>query len=619
MNGRPSRVVWQRVGGWCEPTDECEGSAREQSVMNRTGSARYSGLEWMLASEPGGNVGSSISPRMWGGIFLFQRTVETNFAKTYHIIEKERMNMKILVCDGVSPKGIAILEQEFEVEARKKISAEELLAEIPAYDGLIVRSASKVTAEVLEAATNLKVIGRAGVGVDNIDVEAATKKGVIVLNAPEGNTIAATEHSVAMMLAVARNIPQAHASLKKKEWRRSDFVGVELRGKTLGILGLGRIGSGVAKRALAMEMNIIGYDPYINEEHAKNLGIRLGTVDEILEKADFITLHLPKTPQTKGMIGADAIAKMKDGVRIVNCARGGIIDEAALAEALKSGKVAGAAIDVFESEPVNMDNPLLECDNIVVTPHLGASTKEAQIGVAVDVAYGVVAALKGEPVMTAVNMAHVAPHVMKYIQPFFSLAERMGCTAVNLADGPIQSVEVEYTGDITKYDTKMVTTAILKGLLNPILNEAVNYVNAPGLAAQRNIKVKEVKLNESKHFANLITVQVVSQNGSHTIQGTLFGEEERIVSIDGYRVDVDPHARLLICPHINKPGVIGTVGTLMGSHGINISGMQVSRTNIQGTNIMVLTVDNDVPEDVMEEVKQIDGIFGAKLVNFHEL
>lgn len=527
--------------------------------------------------------------------------------------------MKVLVCDGVSPKGIAILEKDFEVEARKKISAEELLAEIPNYDGLIVRSASKVTAEVIEAAANLKVIGRAGVGVDNIDVEAATKKGIIVLNAPEGNTIAATEHSVAMMLAMARNIPQAHASLKNREWRRSDFVGVELRGKTLGIFGMGRIGSGVAKRALAMEMNVIGYDPYLNEERAKHLGVEIGTVDEILEKADFITLHMPKTPQTKGMIGAEAIAKMKDGVRIVNCARGGIIDEAALAEALKSGKVAGAAIDVFESEPVNMDNPLLDCDNIVVTPHLGASTKEAQIGVAVDVAHGVAAALKGEPVMTAVNMAHVAPHVMKHIRPFFSLAERMGCTAVNLAEGAIKSIEVEYTGEITQYDTKMITTAAIKGMLNPILNEDVNYVNAPGMAAQRNIKVKEVKLNETRSFANLITLKVVSEKGAHTIQGTLFGDEERLVSIDGQRVDIDPHARLLICPHINKPGVIGTVGMLLGNKGINISGMQVSKTEDRGTNIMVLTVDNDVPQEVMDEVTAIDGIFGAKLVNFHAL
>ena len=528
--------------------------------------------------------------------------------------------MKVLVCDGVSPKGIAILEQDFEVEARKKISAEELLAEIPNYDGLIVRSASKVTAEVIEAAKNLKVIGRAGVGVDNIDVEAATKKGIIVLNAPEGNTIAATEHSVAMMLAMARNIPQAHASLKgDREWRRSDFVGVELRGKTLGVFGMGRIGSGVAKRALAMEMNVIGYDPYLNEERAKQLGIEIGTVEEIYEKADFITLHMPKTPQTKGMIGAEAIAKMKDGVRIVNCARGGIIDEAALAEALKSGKVAGAAIDVFDGEPVNMDNPLLDCDNIVVTPHLGASTKEAQVGVAVDVAYGVVAALKGEPVMTAVNMAHVAPHVMKQIRPFFSLAERMGCTAVNLADGAIKNVEVEYTGELTQYDTKMLTTAAIKGMLNPILNEDVNYVNAPGMAAQRNIKIKEVKLNETRSFANLITLKVVAEKGVHTIQGTLFGDEERLVSIDGQRVDVDPHARLLICPHINKPGVIGTIGTLLGSNGINISGMQVSKTEDQGTNIMVLTVDNDVPPALMEQVMAIDGIFGAKLVNVHAL
>ena len=312
--------------------------------------------------------------------------------------------MKVLVCDGVSPKGIAILEKDFEVEARKKISAEELLAEIPNYDGLIVRSASKVTAEVIEAAKNLKVIGRAGVGVDNIDVEAATKKGIIVLNAPEGNTIAATEHSVAMMLAMARNIPQAHKSLKcDREWRRSDFVGVELRGKTLGIFGMGRIGSGVAKRALAMEMDVIGYDPYLNEERAKQLGIEIGTVDEIYEKAYFITLHMPKTPQTKGMIGAEAIAKMKDGAILLNTARGQLVIEGDLAAALAAGKLRGAAVDVVTKEPMEATNPLLNAPNCIITPHMAWSPVESRQRIMDCTVNSIQAYMDGNPVNT-VNM-----------------------------------------------------------------------------------------------------------------------------------------------------------------------------------------------------------------------
>lgn len=527
--------------------------------------------------------------------------------------------MKILVCDGVSEQGVEILSKEFTVDVKKKLAPEELLAIIPEYDALVVRSETKVTKAVLQVAEKLKAIGRAGVGVDNIDVEAATQKGVVVLNAPEGNTIAATEHTVAMMLSLARNIPDAHASMKNREWKRSKYMGVEMRGKTLGVIGLGRIGSGVAKRAIAMEMKVIGYDPYINAEHAKNLGIELAEVAEIFAQADFITFHMPLTPQTKYMVNKEAFAKMKPGVRLINCARGGIIDELALAEALQSGIVAGAAIDVFEKEPIDPENPLLGLDNIVLTPHLGASTAEAQVGVAVDVAYGIIAALRGEPVTTAVNMAPVAPHVLKLIKPYFNLAERMGCTAVNLADGPITSIDVEYNGEITEVDTKMLTTAVLKGILNPILQEAVNYVNAPGLAKVRNIKVKEVKNKESANFANLLTVRIATAKGQHLVQGTLFGEEERIVTIDGHRVDVDPRARILICPHTNRPGIIGKVGTMMGEYGINISGMQVGKTDISGTNIMVLAIDNDIPADVLEKVTAIDGIYGAKLINFNAI
>lgn len=525
--------------------------------------------------------------------------------------------MKILVSDPVSAQGIEILQKEFQVDVKTKLSPEELIAIIPGYDALVVRSETKVTKAVIEAAVKLKAIGRAGVGVDNIDVEAATKKGIIVMNAPEGNTIAATEHTIAMMMALTRNIPQAYASMKRGEWQRGKFTGVEVRGKTLGVIGLGRIGTGVAKRAIAMEMKILAYDPFISAERAKALGIELGELDEVFANADFITLHLPLTSETKNLINKTAFDKMKNGVRLVNCARGGVINEADLAAAIEAGKVAGAAIDVFEKEPVDPENPLLKLDKVVVTPHLGASTAEAQVGVAVDVAHGIIAALKGEPVATAVNMAPIPADVLERIKPFFTLGEKMGCLAVAIADGRINSIQVEYNGEITEVDTKMLTTAVVKGVLNPILQETVNYVNTPGIAKTRGIAVREVKIKQTADFADLITVRINSDKGYHTVGGTLFGQEGRIVSIDGHRVDVDPNGWLMLSPHINRPGIIGKVGTLLGQEGINIASMQVGKTTTEGTNIMALGVDSDIPVDVLAKIKAVDGIFGAKLVNFN--
>ncbi|VBB09842.1 d-isomer specific 2-hydroxyacid dehydrogenases signature 3 [Lucifera butyrica] len=526
--------------------------------------------------------------------------------------------MKVLVSDPVSQAGVDILRQEFTVDVRAKLSAEELLRVIPDYDALVVRSETKVTKAVIEAAVNLKIIGRAGVGVDNIDVEAATQKGIIVVNAPEGNTVAATEHTMAMMLALARNVPQAHASMKQKEWQRGKFIGVEMRGKVLGILGLGRIGTGVAKRALAMEMDVIAYDPFIGTGHAKALGIELAETEEIFSKADFITLHLPLTPETRNLINRDTFARMKKGVRIINCARGGIINEADLTEAIKAGIVAGAAIDVFGKEPVEPDNPLLTVDRVVLTPHLGASTAEAQVGVAVDVARGIAAALRGEPVATAVNMAPVAPHVLEVIKPYLNLAEKMGCLGIHLTDGRINTVDLEYNGEIADVDTKMLTTAVVKGILNPILQETVNYVNAPAIAKARGIRVKEVKSKETVHFANLITVRIMTDKNEHVVAGTLFGKQEgRIVMIDGYRVDVAPRDWLLIGPHIDRPGMIGKVGTILGDYNINIASMQVGRTEEAGTNIMVMAAESDIPTPVMLKIKAVDGILGAKLVNFN--
>lgn len=525
--------------------------------------------------------------------------------------------MRILVSDPVSVQGVELLQQKYEVDVKTGLPIEELIRIIPEYDALVVRSETKVTKAVLDAAVKLKVIGRAGVGVDNIDVPEATKKGVIVLNAPEGNTVAATEHTVAMMLALARNIPQAHASLKNGQWLRSKMMGVEMRGKTLGILGLGRIGSGVAKRAQAMEMNIVAYDPFISADQAKAMGIKLVELAEIFPVADFITLHLPKTAETKNLLNKETFAKMKPGVRIINCARGGVVNEIDLAEAVEQGIVAGAAIDVFEKEPVDFDNPLLKLDQVIVTPHLGASTAEAQVGVAVDVAESIIAVLKGEPISTAVNMAPMQPDVLEVIRPYFELAEKMGCLAINLAEGRINAIDVEYNGEISGVDIKMLTTAVIKGLLNSILTEHVNYVNAPGIAKSRGIKIREVKSKDTANFANLITVSVHTDKKSHTVAGTLFGSTEgRIVMIDGYRVDVEPKRWIIVGPHINRPGIIGTVGMVLGNAGINIDSMQVGRTESAGTNIMVMGVDSDIPADVMLKFNAVDGILGAKLVNF---
>ncbi len=527
--------------------------------------------------------------------------------------------MKVLAADGISPKGIELLQKDFQVDVRDKISHEELLDVISEYDALLIRSASKVTADVIEKAANLKIIGRAGVGVDNIDIPAATARGIIVINSPGGNTIAATEHTMAMMLSMSRNIPIANETMQKGEWNRKKYVGVELKGKTLGVIGMGRIGSGVAKRCMAFDMDVIAYDPYINEERAKAMGVKVGTLDDVITQADFITVHMPLTPDTKGMISMEQMKKMKKGVRLVNCARGGIIDEADLAQAVKDGIVAGAAIDVFTSEPIPADHPLLNVPGIVVTPHLGASTVEAQIGVSVDVAEGVKAALNGEPVATAVNMAPVSPQVMKVISPYFTLVERLGCTARSLAEGAIKSVEVLYNGEITKVNTGMLTTGVLKGMLNPIMETEVNYVNAPSIAKERNIKVTESKEEAVDNFATLITVKARFADKEVSVTGTLFGDEGRIIRINKFRVDVDPHARILICPHINRPGVIGTVGSIMGEANINISGMQVGKADVEGTNLMVLTIDNDIPADILAEVKGVDGIFDAKLVNFYAI
>ncbi len=522
--------------------------------------------------------------------------------------------MKVLVSDSIAEEGIRILKREAEVDVLTKLSKEELIKVIKNYDALVVRSATQVTREVIEAGDRLKVIGRAGVGVDNIDVDAATEKGIIVLNAPEGNTIAAAEHTIGMILALARNIPQANASLKAKKWEKSKFLGVEIYDKVLGIIGLGRIGSEVAKRCQAFGMRILAYDPYISEEKAKALGVKLTTLDEILKNADFITIHTPLTKETQNLIGAKEFEKMKKGVRIINCARGGIIDEEALYSALKSGKVAGAALDVFAKEPP-LDSPLLTLDNVIVTPHLGASTAEAQINVAISVAEQVLNALKGEVVKNAVNAPAIGPEVMEAIRPYLPLAEKIGKFLAQVVKGYINQVEISYSGEIAEKDTKFLTIAVLKGLLEPVLCAPVTYVNAMIIAKNRGIKVFESKSPKTEDFANLISVTAKSDIDQRRAAGTIFGKRDaRIVLIDKYRVDAIPSGYMVISNHIDKPGVIGKIGTLLGKNNINIAGMIVGREYPGGPAVMVLAVDSFIPDEILKQFLDVDGVKDAELV-----
>ena len=526
--------------------------------------------------------------------------------------------MKILVSDDVSEKGVELLRQNgYTVDVETNLDEDQLAERIGEYDGLITRSMTHVTAKVIEKAKKLKIVGRAGVGIDSIDLKAATARGIIVVNAPTSNTIAATEHTCAMILAVTRHVPQAHDSLMSGEWNREKFTGIQLKDKTMGIIGVGRIGSRIAKRMQAMEMRTIGYDPYIPEERGKQLNCELVDLDTLLRESDYITLHTPLTKETRGMIGAEEIAKMKDGVRVINVSRGAVLDINALAEALKIGKVAGAAVDVFPEEPLTSDiNPFKGMDNVVITPHLGASTVEAQEGVSLDVARSIMAGLKGEPVPTAVNMAPIAPGVYSTIRPYFDLMERMGIMGVYLAEAPMKEITVEYSGKLAETETALLTTAVLKGALNPILQDAVNFVNAPDLAKQRHISVKEVKTSDHGNFVDAVTVRIVTAKGEHKVVGSLFNQTEaKIVQIDEYRVDFKPENYLLLAPHIDQPNMIGQIATVLGEAKINITGMQVGNMTQKGTNIMAVAVEDDIPNDVMVKLRSINGILDMKLIH----
>ncbi|MFH0790586.1 MAG: phosphoglycerate dehydrogenase, partial [Candidatus Omnitrophota bacterium] len=473
--------------------------------------------------------------------------------------------MKILVSDQLAQEGLAILKEvkEFTVDVKTELKPEELKEAIKGYDALIVRSATKVTKDIIHAADKLKVIGRAGVGLDNVDLESATQKGIIVMNTPAGNTISTCEHTMSMILALSRNIPQANVSTKKGEWKRSKFMGIELYGKILGIAGFGRIGKEVAKRALSFGMKVIVYDPFLSREVAEEMGIEVVELPGLLERADFITVHTPLTDETKHMISTKEFSLMKKGVRIINCARGGIIDEIALGSAIKEGKVSAAALDVFEKEPLLPDNELLKLDNVIVTPHLGASTEEAQVNVSIEVAEIVRDALLNRGIRNAANYPCLEAEVCSLLEPHINLAEKLGMFSGQLIEGRFQELSISYSGDIVSYNLSPLTMALVKGLLFPILRETVNFVNAVSLAGERGINIRESKLSKEGEFVNLIQLEVKTDKESKKISGTLSANKQpRIVKIDGNYVEVSPIGEMIVMQNWDKPGIIGDIGTL---------------------------------------------------------
>ncbi|MFA5096200.1 MAG: phosphoglycerate dehydrogenase [Candidatus Omnitrophota bacterium] len=523
--------------------------------------------------------------------------------------------IKILVSDALSEEGLKILRdnKEFQVDVKIDLKPDELKQAIKGYEALLVRSATKVTREIIEAADKLKVVGRAGVGLDNVDLEAATQKGIIVMNTPAGNTISTAEHTISMILALSRNIPQACASTKKGEWKRSKFMGVELYGKTLGIVGFGRIGREVAKRALSFGMRVLAYDPFLSRQIAESLGIKVVELNELFPQSDYITVHTPLTDETRHIISGPQFAMMKKGVRVINCARGGIIDEEALCAALEKGIVAGVALDVFEKEPVAADSPLLTMENVIITPHLGASTEEAQVNVAIEVAEIVRDALLGRGIRNAANYPCLEAEVCEVLAPYMSLAEKLGIFTSQLAEGRFQEVDISYSGEIAAYDLSPLSMAICKGLLSPILKETVNFVNAVALCKERGIRIKEGKSSKEEEFVNLIKLALKTDKGARVVWGTLSGNKQaRIVKIDEYYVELYPIGELIYIENWDRPGLIGSLGTVLGKNGVNIAAMTFGRDKPGGKAISVLSVDSPVSQELAGKIKQLENILTIK-------
>ncbi|MEE8582784.1 MAG: phosphoglycerate dehydrogenase [Dehalococcoidales bacterium] len=519
----------------------------------------------------------------------------------------------VLVADSISETGLKMLRQHAQVDVRTGLKPDELAAIIGNYEALLVRSQTQVTAAVIAAGNKLQVIGRAGVGVDNIDIDAATGRGIVVVNAPTGNTISAAEHTIGLIFALARHIPQADASLKSGAWKRSQFMGSEIRGKTLGIIGLGNIGSEVAKRARGLEMSVMAYDPFLSEERAQQLQVELAPLDRLLSEADFITLHVPMTASTKGIISAKELATMKPTARIINTARGGLIDVDALAKAVREKKLTGAAVDVFTEEPITK-SILFETEGIIVTPHLGASTTEAQALAAVDVVKQVIDVFKGQTARYAVNAPFISAESLPVLAPYVRVATTLGHLVSQLTDGQMKEVKIVYEGDISNYDTTALKSIVLGGLLEQISEDRVNLVNANLIACQRGISVVEQKEPTCENYTNLLTVEVTTSSGTIAAAATIMRSQTHIVRINNHWIDIVPGGYFLFSDHLDRPGLIGAAGKITGDADINISYMQLSRLKPRGKALMVLALDEPLSQAQQQQLLALPSVYTAKLV-----
>jgi len=520
---------------------------------------------------------------------------------------------RVLVTDPLAEDGLAYLRQHVAVDVRLGLSPRELAEIIGGYEGLIIRSGTQVTAEVIQAADRLKVIGRAGTGVDNIDLEAATLKGIMVVNIPNSNVISVAEHTIGLLLALARHLPQADASLRAGCWSRQGLKGIEVRGKTLGIIGLGRIGSAVAQRAQGLEMKVIAYDPFVSTDYAARRGVDLVSLEELLRRSDFVSLHLPLTERTRGLIGAEELAMMKPTAYLINCARGGIVDEEALCAALEAGKLAGAALDVFTEEPLT-DSPLLRNERVILTPHLAATTEEAQRQAAREIAQQVVEVLEGQAPRYPVNIPPLSPEEWATLGPYVDLALQLGRFYAQLAEGNLTEVELTASGEVTKHDTTILTASVLQGVLEAISEEPVNIVNARLLAERRGLRIVEKRAPAEEHFASLLTLTARTTEGERIVTGTVLRGEPHIVRIDDFWIDFVARGRLLVSEHIEGPGILGRVGTLLGEAGINISFVQVGRRERGGLGLMVLGVDDPLTPELLEALMELPSIRSARAV-----
>ncbi len=515
--------------------------------------------------------------------------------------------MKVLVSDNLGEVGIRIFQDEegIEVDVKTGLTPDELKTIIGDYDALAIRSATKVTPDLLQAAAKLKVIGRAGIGLDNVDIPEATKHGIAVMNTPGGNVVTTAEHAISMMMALTRNIPQGTASLKEGRWDKKKLQGKEIYNKVLGVIGFGNIGSIVANRGRGLKMQVIVYDPIVTAERIEKAGFESVSLEDLYTKSDYITVHVPKLKSTTGLLNKNAFDQMKDGVMVINCARGGIVDEKDLYDAITSGKVAGAALDVFETEPPK-DSPLFKLDRVIGTPHLGASTLEAQTNVAVAVANQIIEYLKNDTIINAVNVPSVTGELLKKLEPYLFLADRMGCLQAQLITGQIKEVVIEYAGDFQSLDLSPVTTAVINGLLTPMVKDDVNSVNAPIIAKEMGINITETTSSESTDYTNLITVKIKTTQMTNVVAGTIFGKSDaRVVRLNNFRLEMIPKGHLALIFNMDKPGAIGSIGTTLGENNINIASMQVGQEEDGERNIIFLMTDTPLPEEVVNNLKEL--------------